>query len=278
MVADTIRAFDVAQAIMQGGLFKNTGMNKILTPSNTGAWLASQAFRSIYFRHFDFGDTTIVTNPFTITKDTDAVTFSASASEPNGAITASTGTTDTDGVSLHLPAIFKGDLDCTVIMRLKHDVITNHTNEVGWADATSDKTTPIITDIDTPTVGGSAGDVALISRETGETLNGVYALATKGSTPYTAATTQFYRPKSTVDDTVSPSPTAATYETLMVTLNGNNVHAMIFDDEEQPTAYAYKANGIEGGTAVFPWYCQATKNTTAKVVLIDYITVFQNRF
>lgn len=277
MVADTIKAFDLAQSIMQAGYGTNRGLTKNLTPSSVGNLLASGAFRSIYWRHFDFGDTTIVTSPFTITKDTDAVTWSASATEPNGAITASTGTTDTEGISLHLPAIFKGDLDCTIMARLKFDVITAHTNELGFINSTSDKTTPVITDIDTPTVGGSAADVAVLSRETGETLDGVYALATKGSTPYTAATTGLYRPKSTVSDTVSISPTAATYQTLMVSLNGDNVHAMIFDENETPVGYAYKANGIEGGTGVLPWFAMATKNTTAKVVLLDYLTVFQNR-
>ena len=277
MVADTIKAFDLAQSIMQNGYGTNRGLTKNLTPSGVGNLLASGAFRSIYWRHFDFGDATIVTSPFTITKDAGATTFSESTSATSGALTCSTGTTGNDGISLHLPGIFKGDLDCTILIRHQFDVITNSANEVGFIDANSDKTTLVISDIDTPTVAGGAADLALLARETGETLDGYYGLATKGSTPYTAATTTLYRPGSYVTDTVTVGPTAAVYQTLMVSLNGDNVHAMIFDANEIPVAYAYKASGIEGGTALLPWWALITKNTTAKVPLIDYITVFQNR-
>lgn len=278
MVADTIKAFDLAQSIMQGGFGKNTGLTKQLTPSMVGNILAQNAFRSLYWRHFDFGDTTIVTSPFTITKDAGATTFSESTSAVNGALTCSTGTTGNDGISLHLPGIFKGDLDCTILVRQQFDVITNASNEAGFIDANSDKTTTVISDIDTPTVAGGAADLALLHRETGETLDGTYALATKGSTPYTAATTTMLLPGLATTDTTTFSPTAATYHTLMVSLKGNDVYSMIFDENENPKAFAYKASGIEGGTALLPWWALITKNTTAKVPLIDYITVFQNRF
>lgn len=278
MVADTIKAFDISQSIMQGGFGRASGLTRQLTPSGVGNLLAQNAFRSIFWRHYDFGDTTIVTAPWTITKDSSATTFSESATASNGALTASTGTTDTDGLSIHTPRIFKGDLDCCMLVRARLDVVTAFTSEAGWIDTVSDKTTPVITDIDTPVVGSGAGDVAVLHIDTAATLT-TYGLATVGSTPYTAATTTLLLPGAMrTTDTTTFTPTAATYYTIMVALNGDNVYSMIFDDSERPKAYAFKASGIEGGTAVSAWWALATKNTTAKVPLIDYITVFQNRF
>lgn len=247
------------------GLFTGKFSDRIATPRgmNLLTFALDPQRSSVIFD--DFNEDTINLDRWALVHDTNATDF-AIAAGAGGTIQGTAGNTNNEGIGIYGINNWYGDLNCGMEVRMKFDQITNGQFEVGFADAATNFKDPIVSDIDAPTVGNGAGDLAAIVRDTGETLK-TAGLVTLGSTPYAAA-------KSNLG---TYAPTANTYFTARVQLIGNNVFAAIFNANGGLVVSTSVANKIEGGTALRP-YVNVTRIATADVVAtIDYIKVWQDR-
>lgn len=247
------------------GLFTGKFSDRVSTPRgvNLLAYALDPQRSSIIFD--DFNEDTINLDRWALVHDTNATDF-AIAAGAGGTIQGTAGNTNDEGIGIYGINNWYGDLNCGMEVRIKFDQITNGQFEIGFADTATNFKDPIVSDIDTPTVGNGAGDFATIVRDTGETLK-TAALVTKGSTPYAAA-------KSNLG---TFAPTAATYFTARVQLIGDNVFAAIFNNAGGLVTSTSAVSAIEGGTAVRP-YVNVNRIATADVVAtIDYIKVWQDR-
>lgn len=269
------------------GISKNSSFKKALSRLHDPSALANlfyhRQFGSVNFKIDDFDEVTFNGDPWTVTKDTNAVTWAINVQE-NGVLRGSTGTTDTDGLSLLGPAIYKGDRNCGMQIRFKIDVVTNYEFEVGWINDVTDKTQPSVTDIDTPAFGAGLTEGAVVHIDTTQTLT-TMALVMDSATYTTASKKNLFT--RAINGTTGVAPAAATFMTIRVQLEGDTVHAMVWVDTSTaknvlvsqvvsaPTTSIL--GGIEGGTLVAPWVAIATRNTTAKLLDIDYIARWQDR-
>jgi hypothetical protein len=228
------------------------------------------AYRAFVFHKDDFFkfDSSI----WTTATDTGATAFAFNA-QANGAARGSTGTTANNYAGMLGPRIFLGDKLCGVAFRFKISAVTNVNFEMGFVDALTDGTLPAVSDVDVPTVGNGAGDVAVIHLDTSQTLK-TAALVTKGSTSGMSAV------KTNLG---TWAPSATTWYWGVVQLDdGDNVHAFVIDAEgdsilAQAHTSATVNHKIEGGTLVRPHFIGGTRNTTNKDYDIDAIVLWQER-
>ena len=225
------------------------------------------AWQANYFKLHDFDEDTINLDYWLLTHDTNGTDYAITAGAC-GTIVGTAGNTDAEGIGINGPAIFKGDLNCGMEVRMKLNVVTNSIFEVGFGDAsiTSHKD-PVGNDIDTPTVTNNATDAVLIHRHTGQTLTNAALLAV-GSTPYAAQKT-----------TTGWSPTADTFFSVRIQLKGDGAFCYIFDANQNFVAGTAISmpSAIEGGTLVHPFVNVTRVSTADKIATIDYIALWQDR-
>ena len=144
---------------------------------------------------------------------------------------------------------------------------------IGFTDALSDETLPAVTDVDTPATGNGATDVAVVHLDTDQTLTTAAFVSESTGSAFACQKVNLG----------TWTPTAATYYTVRVQLATNNAFCKVFDssDPRRPILVANGEKGLtsalEGGTAVRPHMLFGTRNTSAKVVDIDLIRVWQDR-
>lgn len=218
---------------------------------------------AVYFIDDFLGDT-IDTNNWLLSKDTGATSFAISAAA-NGEAAGATGTTDNDGYSIIGSAIWKGDLNCGFEARVKSSLVAGFQMEIGLIDAATDKTLPVVTDVDTPAVGNGGGNVAVFHIDTDQTLT-TMAVVTDNESAVAK------------EDVSTFTPTADTYNTYRIQLTGNGVQWFIFSASGQLLHEGGGDLAVEGGTLVAPWVYHRTRNTTSKAATIDYIACWQERF
>lgn len=266
------------------GISKNSSFKKALSrlhdPSALANLFYANQFGSTVFELDDFNQITFTgQQEWTETKDVGGTSFAINAQQ-NGVIRGSTGATATDGISLIGPVIYKGDKNAGLQIRFKIDVVTAYRFEVGWINDVTDKTTPAVSDIDTPAFGAGLTEGAVVHIDTAQTLT-TMALVLDSAT-YTTASKKSLFTRAT-NGTTGVAPAAAAYITIRVQLEGDTVHAMVWDTNNNLVSQVVSApttailGGIEGGTLLAPWVAIATTNTTAKLLDIDYIARWQDR-
>ena len=220
----------------------------------------------------DFIEDTISTTRWNLAADGTATTF-AWAIARSGTIQGSTGSSDDGAMAINGDAMWYGDANAGMEVRFKLDVVTAFQIEIGFTDALSDETLPAVTDIDTPATGNGATDVAVLHLDTDQTLT---TAALVGESTGSAFAAQ----KVAVG---TWTPTAGRYYTVRVQLGTNAGIVKVFDSNT-PTRPILVASGeqglpslLEGGTAVRPHAYFRTRDTTAKVVDLDFIRVWQDR-
>lgn len=258
----------VGRALSAGKINDNDAMRAFLYP---------YAHRDVLFKHIDFDEVTFNADPWTKTVDT-GPDF-AIAANPNGTLRFTTGTDDNEGGSLISSAIFKGDLNPGAEIRLKGSSWANIAAEFGFIDDVTDKTTPAVTDIDTPAFGAGLAEGAVVSMDTDQTLV-TMALVTDSATYTSAAKSLLYNDANPV---AAFAPTADVYFTIRVQIHRDVVWAFLFDANGD---YVYSTKivpsgttgGIEGGTALKLWLAFANKvGSASRTYDIDYITYWQDR-
>lgn len=219
----------------------------------------------------DFVGDTINLDNWALTKDLNGTDYAINAAA-GGTIRGTAGNTDGEGIGINGAAIWLGDKNCGMEVRMKLNVVTNSSMEIGFADTATSFKDPIVTDVDVVTAANGANDFAIVKRDTAQTLT-TGALVTLGSTPYTV----------TKSNLATWAPTLATYFIARVQLIGDNVFAAIFDDSgalvtsTSITAVAAGAGGIEGGVLLSPYVNVTRVSTADKIADIDYICVWQDR-
>lgn len=181
-----------------------------------------------------------------------------------GTFQGATGTTDNDATAIHAAQTFLDPADNPwFLIKFNVGAVTGVQIEVGLSDPKADEALPGVTDVDTPTVGNGATDIACLHMDTDQTLTTVELVGdgTTGAAALSSApslTTRAY------------TPTASTYQTWLVGCRPNLSYALIFNGDGQVGSFA-TANGPDSGVLVRPYALFRTRNTASKTVNIDYM-------
>lgn len=236
------------------------------------------AWRDAVFLFDDFwGDA--IQGPWWTAASTNGTAFDEPATQfANGVTRGITGTGAVgDETALKGEAIWSGNNQVGMEVRWKADVVTDTRMQVGLTDPTTNQTSSIINDIDTPTIQNGATDVALVGQDTSQTLT-TMAFITDGSA------TNMNTTKTNLGTRV---PTAATYLGARIQLarpaaDVATAKAFLLDANNAITETAIHgdvlASQINGAVLVQPWfYWENVTNATALTIDIDYVAVWQDR-
>src|SRR3990167_854854 len=262
-----------------GGLKHPSGREQIERFSPEGVYMALYPWlrAGVSYVEDDFIEDPLSTTRWNLAADGTATTWEWSVAR-NGTIQADTGSTDNGYVAINGDAIWLGDQDAGMEVRFKIDVVTGFTFEIGFTDTLSDETLPAVTDIDTPATGNGATDVAVLHLDTDQTLQTAELVGESTGGAFAAQKTTLLN---AAGSAALWTPSAATYYTVRVQLNGDHAFCKVFDSNNAST-HILKAEGglrsmLDGASLIRPHILFGTRNTTPKVVDIDYIRVWQNR-
>ncbi len=252
-------------------------MPRLLNPDKLGEDLLRGMSRSFFYVEDDFVEDTLSTTRWNVTKDTNATNFAWTAGQ-NGVIAGTTSTDDNSYLAINGDLILSGDLNCGMEVRCKISAVTGFTFEIGLTDALADETLPAVSDVDTPATSNGAAETAVLHLDTDQTL-ATAAFVTEGSGGLTVLKT----------NAGTWVPTADTYFTVRVFMNGNIAYCKIYNDKNRlinssvtgQHTKGYLGGGLhrlEGGTAIRPHVLFGSRNTTDKTVTIDYIRYWQDRY
>ncbi len=189
------------------------------------------------------------------------------ANQPNGVaeLRASDGAGANDEYcGLSLPELaFTGDRNAVIAVRLAIDTLTTVKVEMGFADVTTDN--GVINDKTAipPTGAGGNNDAAVWILDTDDNGNweGVGMQAGTG-----------------VREAAGISPTAGTFETLIVALRDTNVKYLRLDASGGLTFESnWQTSGITAATALVPWVFVQVRDAVDRNVQIDFIDVRARR-
>ena len=185
-----------------------------------------------------------------------------------GSARMTTGTTN-DGISaMSLGLVFKGDYNAVVAVRLKINVITAVKIEVGFRDTVANNTVGIVNALDDPTFSATNGCCWVFDTDaTTDTWAAEGVKASSVATGETLATTA-----------AGSAPVADTYQTLVVALMEDNAYFMRYNaDGRKQGETILVADAQTGSTALAPCVFVQTRNTTTKLLDIDFIKAWQLR-
>lgn len=247
------------------------GLRRVHDYAALGGMLFPSLRQNVFYFEDDFSGT-LNGDYWTSSVDTTGTDYAWAAGQ-NGLLKGITHTDSGDGAGLRFKnAVFSGDLNAGMEVRMKIDNVTAVVYDLGFADALTDVKDTGLGDIDTPTTANGIGDCAIVGLDTSQTLKKA-ALVGTNSGAGTTKSLLYLR-----ETTTGWAATADTFFTVRVQLQGNNAWAMVFDENQnivvEPT---YLASALEGGTAVFPYLTASTLTTAAKNVYVDYATVWQDR-
>lgn len=245
---------------------------KMGTPQGVAIAMFPQFRDSVVYVEDDFIEDTISGTRWNLAADGTATTFAWTAAA-GGTIQGATGGTDNGYHAINGDVIWSGNKNAGMAVRLKIDVVTGFTFEIGFTDALSDETLPAVTDVDTPATGNGATDVAVIHLDTDQTLTTAALVSESTGSAYAAQKVNL--------GTFTPS--AGNYYTFVVQLNGNNVFSRIYDSNSAQNPVLVSGSdkslvtALAGGTLVRPHVLIGTRNTDSKTTDVDFIRVWADR-
>lgn len=225
----------------------------------------------VYRNHFT---STILTADLTVSSDASCTDFVSTYGAGTHAAVGACDANDNQAISIiGANGLWCGDKNCGMLAIVKSSVVTTLNFEIGFIDAASDKTLPVVSDVDAPTIANGGGDLAVVHMDADQTLT-TAAFVTEGSTASMVPT------KTNLS---TWAPTADTYFGVTVQLTGNAAQCQIFDPtlEGWPRLH-YAAHGsaiasqVEGGVALKPWIFFRTRLAAVKTWSIDYLEVWQD--
>ena len=180
-----------------------------------------------------------------------------------GTLQGLTGTTDNDAIALYRAQTYLDPADNPfLIISWKANAVTGFSFEIGFSDPKSDEALPGVTDVDTPTVGNGATDIACLHLDTDQTLTTV-ALVGDGTTGAAAKTDITTTPTGSTGFT----PTADTYQTYILGIRANEAYAALFDGDGKVANIRWRvSNGPDSGVLVRLYALFRTRNTTSKTI------------
>lgn len=232
-------------------------------------FLLPMARRDVVYFEDDFMGDTINLDHYAVANSTNANVFAIPATQVlGGAMVADTGATDNEATSIRGAAVWKGDHNVGMEVRMKVSPVTNYCLELGFVDTVTNAQLPAVGDVDTPVVNNGAGDAALFHIDTDQTLT-TMAFVTDGSTA---------NMNSTKTNLGTFAPTNDTYHVFTIQTAGDAVMATIDDrDDIRVNHGSTTASKIEGGTLLRPWVYVRTRHTAAVTATVDYIRIWQDR-
>ena len=196
------------------------------------------------------------------------------ASGANGTIAAATGTDATAAnrtVNLYGPAIYAGDNNCMMEVRMKLGAVDHCYLAVGFLVTSSDPSAPQtigypVTDIDTPAFETNTTDAVLVAIDLTQTLK-TLAMCTLGSGALNTGAK---------DALGTIAPSADTYMRFRVGLIGNTAVANL--DGKRGTSYnVSRDSAVEGGSKLRPYIYVGGMTNTSLVPTIDYVAIMADR-
>ena len=190
------------------------------------------------------------------------------ANQEWGSARMTTGTTN-DGISaMSLGTIFKGDYNAVMAVRFKINVITAVKIEVGFRDSVANNSAGIVNVLDTPSFNATNGCCwAFDTDATVDTWAAEGVNATVVATGETLATTA-----------AGSAPVADTYQTLVVAMMEDSAYFMRYTaDGRKQGETIMLTDSQTGSTALAPSVFVQTRNTTTKLLDIDFFKAWQLR-
>lgn len=238
--------------------------------SAMGDFLLFLAKRDVYYKEYDFDESTMVAASWVSNALTGGTAFAYNAGL-GGRIQGATGTDATAGnrvINLYHPLVVTGNAYGGVTFRLQVGAaVTNIEWGAGLIDTHTTLTTPVVLvgDVDTAaSLASGMGDAALVYQDTAETLT-TTALVCLGSSAVNTGSS---------DALGTFAPTATTYFDVTVQLDGNNVYARVVNQDGSGLAEVSKSSGINGATALRPFFVASGPTTTTKTWTIDRVAVW----
>ena len=225
----------------------------------------------VYFRDDFLGDT-LNTDHWVVTADVGSTAFaSPSPNTAGGVISGTVSATSGEYISIYGPPLVTGDKGGGMFIRWKVDDIADVKLEMGLTDPLTDYTLPAINDIDTPSITNGASTVAILVRDTGQTLAD-FAFVTDGDATYTTGKTNL---------TTLTDPVADTWYKTVIWLDGDTANLAVYDDTDATSPvlkdFISRAAAVEGGTAVQPWFIYGNTTTDGGIATIDYMGYWVSR-
>lgn len=174
-------------------------------------------------------------------------------------------------------ATWYGDNCCAMEVRFQANVAGASQIEIGFADPLTDYTLPACDNVDTPSTGNGATDVAVFHIDSDATLKTPQFVTDGGSGGYNTTKTEL---------SATEGLTANNWYRVVVGLAGDASFCFFYDDETRPGGAllgsavhgATAASSIEGGTALAPYVFFRTRAAADVALLVDYIDVWQDRY
>ena len=239
-------------------------------------FLYSLARQDVVFLHEDFlleEGTAITGSGIWVAAGLNGTDFAAPATQlASGVAQAAVNNVAADNNTLRTGAMWLGDNNCGMEIRLHTSNNATNLWETGFVDPLTSFDDLAMGDIDTPAITNGAVDVALVAQDTGQTLT-TAAFITDGSTT---------NMNTTKTDLGTRTPTNSTFFTVRVQLAGDAARCFWLDAngslQESASHGSTTASSTEGGTLRHAWLGWETLATTAKTITIDYITLWQDRY
>jgi len=179
-----------------------------------------------------------------------------------------TGTTN-DGISaMSLGTICKGDYNAVMAVRYKINVITAAKIEIGFRDSVANNSAGIVNALDDPTFSATNGCCWVFDTDaTIDTWAAEGVKASSAATGVTLATTAG-----------GAAPVADTYQTMVVALMEDNAYFSRYSADGRKQGDTIMLSDCNtGSTAVAPAVFVQTRNTTTKLLDIDFFKMWQLR-
>lgn len=191
-----------------------------------------------------------------------SVAAAISTGAANGAILLDAGTADNGRSDLSLGLHFQGQLNAVIAARVQLSAITSVKLEVGFTDVVSGTDAGAVATKATPTFNATNCAVWVLDTDDNAFWEGVAAEAGAAATTVEAAI----------------SPTAATYEWLIVALKDDDARYIRLNANGLMTyESAWQVNAITLTTLLTPWIFVQNRSATQRTALIDRLMVWQRR-
>jgi hypothetical protein len=253
-----------------------TNLSDVRLRSGMGAAITSEFLQLNSFDVMSWSDDFVDTSNADMDRRyTRAVTGSGSgavltitANEEWGSARMTTGTTN-DGISaMSMGTLCKGDYNAVLAVRYKINVITAAKIEVGFRDTIANNTVGIVNALDDPTFSATNGCCWVFDTDaTVDTWAAEGVKAGSVATGETLGTTA-----------AGAAPVADTYQTLVVAMMEDNAYFSRYSaDGRQQGETIVLTDTQTGSTALAPCVFVQTRNTTTKLLDIDFFKVWQLR-
>jgi len=253
-----------------------TDLSDVRLRSGMGAAITSEFLQLNSFDVMSWSDDFVDTSNADMDRRyTRAVTGSGSgavltitANEEWGSARMTTGTTN-DGISaMSMGTLCKGDYNAVLAVRYKINVITAVKIEVGFRDSIANNTVGIVNALDDPTFSATNGCCWVFDTDaTVDTWAAEGVKASSAATGETLATTA-----------AGAAPVADTYQTMVVAMMEDSAYFSRYNaDGRQEGETILLTDTQTGSTALAPCIFVQTRNTTTKLLDVDFFKVWQLR-